>query len=151
MRRVTMCVVACSVIAVAGIIVAAIGSSLASGPVRKSWPKPGKEKLVRVAMSPVFVDEATHIRFVVASDLRHITAFAPGGELLWNRDVTVAAWVNRAGSRATIVLLAEPLEWMARVMRQRGARGDYLAVTFDSKAFGLIDQRSGELTMLGND
>jgi hypothetical protein len=106
-------------------------------------------------LAPMALADA-HRLFYFESDGQRVTALDRDGHILWSRNPVEEAGVQgfRQDGRAqwpAIIAAGPPLAWMIDVMRRRGAVGDYLLITFNTKDFGLLDRHGGAFTPLGSD
>jgi hypothetical protein len=91
------------------------------------------------------------------SDGQHVAALDKDGQVLWHKNPAeelAASKSFKKGAkvmRPVIVYAGPPHDWMLRVMKERGKEGQYVAITFSTKAFGLLDKQTGGFTFLGND
>lgn len=92
-------------------------------------------------------DVVSGLVFYVESDRRHITALDRTGVVLWCRDPFTE--VIREPYRIDYPVIS----WIgiARGRSVENRSGRYLAVSFDSTQFGIIDIRTGHFRFLGQD
>ncbi len=128
------------------------------------------QNLVRCTAPPRFVSgdsppsvqpmalkvEATGLTFYFESDGQHVAAIDSNGNVLWHRNPVPERGIkgfseDGKSSLPIIIAAGRPLAWMLRVMAEHGKHGDYLAIGFTNKEFGLLDQHTGEYTSMGND
>jgi hypothetical protein len=101
-------------------------------------------------------DESSGVLFYFESDGQHVAAVDTSGSLLWHTNPVVKRDMkgfSKDGKMLWPIIhhAGPPLEWMLRTMAEHGRRGDYLAISFTTKEFGLLDKRTGEYTSMGND
>lgn len=96
-----------------------------------------------------YKDAKSHVLIYVESDGRHVAAISESGTILWNKDPFVDAKLEPYRSaKPKIVGIGPPLKWMKKHMRPNRR---YVAVSYDSTQFGIVDEYNGDLTFLGQD
>jgi hypothetical protein len=101
-------------------------------------------------------DEKAGVIFYFESDGQHVTALDKDGKVLWHRNPVEEAMLKGFAKdgktvRPIILFAGPPLDWMLKVMRNRGKKGEYIAISISTKAFGLLDKQTGEFTHMGSD
>jgi hypothetical protein len=94
--------------------------------------------------------------FYFESDGQYVAAIDKDGKVLWHKNPAEEAGLKGFTKgdkvvRPVIIYACPPLDWMLRAMKDRGKTGEYLTVTFSTKAFGLLDKQTGGFTYLGSD
>ena len=94
-----------------------------------------------------YVDKKLQAVFYAETDGRHLSAIAFDGRILWTRSPFVDAKLEPYRmAEPKIIRIGAPLPWMIK-----GAKGSFVAITFESTQFGLVDVKSGDFTFLGQD
>ena len=101
-------------------------------------------------------DEQSGTLFYFESDGQHVTAIDKDGAVLWHKNPVEEAGLkgfSKDGKNAwpTICYAGPPPVWTVKGMQVRGKREEYLAVTFSTKQFGLLEKQTGAFTLLGSD
>jgi hypothetical protein len=104
----------------------------------------------------VLKDEQSGTLFYFESDGQHVTAIDKNGNVLWHRNPVKEGGIkglSREGKTVwpTIVFAGPPVDWMLKVMKDRGKKGECFAVGFNTKDFGVLDKQTGEYTSMGRD
>jgi hypothetical protein len=87
----------------------------------------------------IFHDSITGNYFSVESDGRHVSAFTPEGKVLWNRNPFVDSHMEPY--RCTKPTIC----WIGRNNNGK------LSIAFDSSQFGLLDEKTGDFKLQGQD
>jgi hypothetical protein len=94
-----------------------------------------------------YVDKNLQVVFYAETDGRHLSAINLDGRVLWTRSPFVDAQLKPYRVvEPRIVKINPPLPWMIV-----GAKGTFVAITFESTQFGLVDVKSGDFILLGQD
>lgn len=94
-----------------------------------------------------YVDRKLQVAFYAETDGQHLSAIAFDGRVLWTRTPFLDAKLEPYRmANPRIVWIGAPLPWMIK-----GAKGSFVAITFESTQFGLVDLKSGDFTFLGQD
>ena len=108
---------------------------------------------VPIALPHTYRDPNSGVIFYVESDGRHVSAIAPDGKILWNRDPFADAHLAVYRTKTPRIVYFDRVDpadkdhnWMLR-----GKAGLYLGINFNSSQFGILDAKSGEFTFLGQD
>ncbi len=141
-------VLACVFVAFAGAIV------LYAADVRREAPPPSApgDPPPKVKPMTLKADKSGTVLYF-ESDGQHVAALDKDGQVLWHKNPAEELKRFKKGDKAmrpVIVYAGPPLDWMLRAMKERGKK-EYVAITFSTKAFGLLDKQTGEFTFLGND
>jgi hypothetical protein len=104
----------------------------------------------------VLNDKVAGIVFYFETDGQHVTALRPDGSVLWHKDVAELpkqrGLMNRNKNHWTIIDWAGyPRTQSVERMRELGKQGEYIAIAFNTKEFGLLEKLTGEYIMLGSD
>jgi hypothetical protein len=94
-----------------------------------------------------YADKTLQVVFYAETDGRHLSAITFDGKVLWTRSPFVDAKLKPYRmAEPRIVRIGRPLPWMIK-----GAKGSFVAISFESTQFGLVDVKSGDFTFLGQD
>ena len=94
-----------------------------------------------------FKDKESGITFYVESDGRHVAALNAEGKILWHRDPFVEAKLEPYRfERPVIVFIGQP-----HPTSIEDRKGKFIAISFNSSQFGILDVATGNFTFLGND
>jgi hypothetical protein len=99
-------------------------------------------------------DTRTNILFYVESDGRHLAAIGPDGKLLWVRNPFEDGKLCPYRSPRPIIDSIKIIEHgISELSRQRNlhinSNDEYVGIQFDSSQFGLVDERTGYFTFMG--
>jgi hypothetical protein len=127
----------------------------ALGKVRREAPPLYASGTAPPKLRPMMLKDSERL-FYFESDGQRVTALLSDGRILWSRNP-----VEETGLRGflqdemaqwpAIIAAGPPLDWMVNAMRNQGKSGDHIAITLNTKDFGVIDKQSGEFTLLGSD
>jgi len=100
-------------------------------------------------------DENSGVIFYFESDGQTVTAISKEGAILWHRNPVAERGIkgytkDGKTSWPTIYHAGTPLDWMIKVMAERGEHSEYIAIGL-VKEFGLLDKRTGDYTFMGSD
>ena len=100
-----------------------------------------------------FKDDRTGVLFYVESDGQHVTAINGGGTILWHRDPFVDAGLKPYWRTAWPVIdsIGKTSDKRVETMKERGKKGPFIELGYNSSQFGLLDVTTGEFTFLGQD
>ena len=94
-----------------------------------------------------FSDKKVQRVFYVESDGQHLSCISFDGKVVWTRVPFVDAGLKPYRmDKPRIVSIGQPLPWMLK-----GAKGTFVAITFESTQFGIADADSGKFYFLGQD
>jgi hypothetical protein len=94
-----------------------------------------------------YKDKDSGIIFYVESDGRHVAAISDEGKILWNRDPFVEGKLEAYRvQKPQIVFIGKPNESTAK-----HHPGKFVAISFNSSQFGLLDFEKGDFTFEGQD
>jgi hypothetical protein len=108
---------------------------------------------VPITLPHTYKDVDSGIVFYVESDGRHVTAIAPDSRILWSRDPFADAHLQPYRTHTPLIVYIGKIDvadeshnWMLR-----GRTGRYIAISFNSSQFGIIDIKTGDFTFMGQD
>lgn len=94
-----------------------------------------------------YSDKTLQVVFYADTDGRHLSAIGFDGKVLWTRSPFVDAHLKPYRvAEPRIVRIGPPRPWMIK-----GAKGSFVAISFESTQFGLVDVKSGDFILLGQD
>lgn len=94
-----------------------------------------------------YKDKDSGIIFYVESDGRHVVAINPEGKILWCRDPFADAKLEPYRLKLPlIVYIGKPNEWQIK-----GREKQYIAISFNSSQFGIMDFENGDFIFQGQD
>ena len=94
-----------------------------------------------------YADKTLQVVFYAETDGRHLSAITFDGKVLWTRSPFVDAKLEPYRmAEPRIVRIGPPLPWMIKA-----AKGAFVAIAFESTQFGLVDVKSGDFVLLGQD
>jgi len=101
-------------------------------------------------------DEKTGVLFYFESDGQHVSAIDKDGTVQWHKNPVEEAKLmgfSKEGKTVwpTVCQAGPPLDWMVKAMWDKGKKGEYIAISFNTKDFGLLDKQTGEFTHMGRD
>jgi hypothetical protein len=108
-----------------------------------------------LARSFTYHDPRTSITFYVETDGKHVAAIDGAGKLLWVRSPLKESGFDGPVSRTPVIdgmEVAEPpppqyVKWL----QQHGFKSDHahIRITFTDRAFGLMDEKTGDFILEG--
>ncbi len=94
-----------------------------------------------------YKDAESGTTFYVESDGRHVSAIDKEGKILWNRNPFVDGKLQPYRFKIpVIVFIGEPSKWQIE-----DRKGRYIAISFNSSQFGIIDMANGDFIWMGQD
>ena len=160
-------IITCVFVALSGAIVVYVfyargkappASNAANGSVvRRDVPPPSDPCEPLAKLNPITLkDDSSGTLFYFESDGQNVAALDKEGNVLWQKnpadEAALKGW--KKGDkivRPVIIFAGPPLDWMLRVMKQRGENGEYISIGFSTKEFGLLDKQTGKYTSMGSD
>ena len=107
------------------------------------------------ARSFTYKDLRTSITFYVESDGKHVAAIDAQGTLLWVRSPWKTSADDPSGTRTPIIdgieLAEPPVPYYAKFLQRLGFKADHphIRITFASRAFGILDEKTGDFILEG--
>jgi len=96
-----------------------------------------------------YKDPKSGIVFYVESDGRHVSAINSEGRILWCKDPFAEAKLEFYRTKEPkIVYIGALNEWMIKAFM---GKGEFIAITFNSSQFGVLNVATGEFTFEGQD
>jgi hypothetical protein len=104
----------------------------------------------------VLRDDTSGVLFYFESDGQHITAIGRDGRILWHRNPVEEAGLKGIAKDGKAIWPAihyagPPQDWMIKAMQAQGKTGAYIAISLNTKDFGLVDRQNGAFTFMGRD